>query len=148
MAILFKDGNVRKVSVGGIRVLPYLKYLRASKNRHGLHSPFAYTLLDAGINRQRGIPLLKRLQNYFGPDRVIVAEDYHEWVVMNGIQYMRDDNILYIKGIHKSNAAEAAWKAAVDNPNATLSIDLWEGGILSFSKDFKQKQHFVIRWKK
>jgi hypothetical protein len=41
---------------------------------------------------------------------------------------------------------EEAWKEIQQHPAVTLSIDLFFIGLVFFKKDFKAKQHFVIRF--
>ena len=41
---------------------------------------------------------------------------------------------------------EAAWENIKQDPAVTCSIDLFFIGIVFFRKEFKEKQHFVIRF--
>ncbi len=55
-------------------------------------------------------------------------------------------DIVAITGIHRSTADLSAWRALQAHPRVTLSIDLFSAGLLFFSPDFKEKQHFVLKY--
>lgn len=57
-----------------------------------------------------------------------------------------DDSIFIFDDIHWSTEMEEAWKAIKQHPSVTLTIDLFFIGLVFFKKDFKAKQHFVIRF--
>ena len=57
-----------------------------------------------------------------------------------------NDSILVIDDIHWSSEMEAAWENIKKDATVTCSIDLFFIGIVFFRKEFKEKQHFVIRF--
>jgi len=57
-----------------------------------------------------------------------------------------NDSILVFDDIHWSSEMEAVWETIKKNPAVTCSIDLFFIGIVFFRKEFKEKQHFVIRF--
>ncbi|HEV8080901.1 MAG TPA: class I SAM-dependent methyltransferase [Chitinophagaceae bacterium] len=57
-----------------------------------------------------------------------------------------DQSIFIFDDIHWSAEMEEAWKEIQQYPAVTLSIDLFFIGLVFFKKDFKTKQHFVIRF--
>ena len=57
-----------------------------------------------------------------------------------------NDSILVFDDIHWSSEMEAAWETIKNNAAVTCSIDLFFIGIILFRKEFKEKQHFVIRF--
>jgi len=57
-----------------------------------------------------------------------------------------NDSILVFDDIHWSSEMEAAWETIKKDPTVTCSIDLFFIGIVFFRKEFKEKQHFVIRY--
>jgi predicted O-methyltransferase YrrM len=57
-----------------------------------------------------------------------------------------NDSILVFDDIHWSSEMEAAWETIRKNAAVTCSIDLFFIGIVFFRKEFKEKQHFVIRF--
>jgi len=57
-----------------------------------------------------------------------------------------NDSILVFDDIHWSSEMEAAWETIKKDAAVTCSIDLFFIGIVFFRKEFKEKQHFVIRF--
>lgn len=57
-----------------------------------------------------------------------------------------NDSILVFDDIHWSSQMEAAWETIKNNAAVTCSIDLFFIGIVLFRKEFKEKQHFSIRF--
>jgi len=57
-----------------------------------------------------------------------------------------NDSILVFDDIHWSSEMEAAWETIKNNSAVTCSIDLFFIGIVFFRKEFKEKQHFTIRF--
>lgn len=57
-----------------------------------------------------------------------------------------NDSIFVFDDIHWSSEMEAAWEAIKNNAAVTCSIDLFFIGIVFFRKEFKEKQHFVVRF--
>lgn len=62
------------------------------------------------------------------------------------IPYLTEHSIVIVDDIHWSEGMEQAWEQIKGNPAATLSIDLFFIGLVFFRKDFKVKQHFVVRF--
>ena len=62
------------------------------------------------------------------------------------LKKISENSILIFDDIHWSAEMEAAWKQIQQHIAVTLSIDLFFIGIVFFKKDFKVKQHFVIRF--
>jgi predicted O-methyltransferase YrrM len=56
-----------------------------------------------------------------------------------------NDSILVFDDIHWSSEMEAAWETIKDHKAVRCSIDLFFIGIVLFRKEFKEKQHFVIK---
>src|SRR6186997_276041 len=57
-----------------------------------------------------------------------------------------NDSILVFDDIHWSSEMEAAWETIKNDAAVTCSIDLFFIGIVFFRKEFKEQQHFVIRF--
>src|SRR5258705_1378098 len=57
-----------------------------------------------------------------------------------------NDSILVFDDIHWSREMEAAWEIIKNNAEITCSIDLFFIGIVFFRREFKEKQHFSIRF--
>ena len=57
-----------------------------------------------------------------------------------------NDSILIFDDIHWSKEMEQAWETIKKHPSVRCSIDLFFIGIVLFRQEFKEKQHFVIRF--
>jgi predicted O-methyltransferase YrrM len=57
-----------------------------------------------------------------------------------------NDSIFVFDDIHWSSEMEAAWKTIKNNAAVSRSIDLFFIGIVFFRKEFKERQHFIIRF--
>ena len=57
-----------------------------------------------------------------------------------------NDSVLVFDDIHWSREMEAAWETIKNDSAVTCSIDLFFIGIVFFRKEFKEKQHFTVRF--
>lgn len=64
------------------------------------------------------------------------------------LPFVHDRSVIVLADIHWSADMERAWQAAQQMQAVTLSIDLFEIGILFFRPEIRQRQHFslVPRW--
>lgn len=67
---------------------------------------------------------------------------YFSWL----LPYVQPGSLFVFDDIHWSAEMEEAWHTIRLHPAVTCSIDLFFVGIISFSPDFKEKQHFSIRF--
>ncbi len=56
-----------------------------------------------------------------------------------------NESVFVFDDIHWSSGMEEAWKIICDHPSVTVSMDLFQLGIVFFRKEC-QKQHFVIKY--
>ena len=70
------------------------------------------------------------------------------YILENNISSRKFDksDIVVLLNIYKDKQKNATWKAALRNENVSLSIDLFEAGVLFYAKEFKIKQHFILRY--
>lgn len=59
---------------------------------------------------------------------------------------IHNDSVLVFDDIHWSRDMEAAWASIGGHPSVRCSIDLFFIGIVFFRQEFKEKQHFTIRF--
>ena len=119
------------------KTLQYLKYSIRANTRHGIHSPFVYDFIENVLRKTNRVDFMKSMKSHY-PDYTF-SDDFNNktdgyeqhWVVR--------------KNIHQSKSAHNQWKQLVANNNVHLSIDVFDYGLLCFSKDFKEKQHFVLK---
>ncbi len=57
-----------------------------------------------------------------------------------------NDSVLVFDDIHWSRDMEQAWKTIKKHPSVRCSIDLFFTGIVFFRQEFREKQHFSIRF--
>ena len=57
-----------------------------------------------------------------------------------------NDSILIFDDIHWSREMEQAWETIKHHPSVRCTIDLFFIGIVLFRQEFKEKQHFVVRF--
>jgi predicted O-methyltransferase YrrM len=57
-----------------------------------------------------------------------------------------NDSILVVDDIHWSREMEAAWETIRAHPQVRCSIDLFFTGLVFFREEFREKQHFSIRF--
>ena len=62
------------------------------------------------------------------------------------LQHSTNSTILIFDDIHWSAEMEAAWKQIKKHAKVTLTIDLFFIGLVFINTDFKEKQHFKIRF--
>lgn len=61
------------------------------------------------------------------------------------LPHIHNDTLLIFDDIHWSKGMEAAWKNIVQHEAVSCDIDLFYIGIVSFRKEFKEKQSFSVR---
>lgn len=61
------------------------------------------------------------------------------------LPYIHNDTLFVLDDIHWSPGMERAWKAIIQHPQVTVSVDLLRLGIVFFRKE-SPKEHFVIKY--
>ncbi|HEX7690950.1 MAG TPA: class I SAM-dependent methyltransferase [Sediminibacterium sp.] len=59
---------------------------------------------------------------------------------------LHEYSILVFDDIHWSREMEQAWETIREQPEVTMTIDLFFIGLVFFRKEHKEKQHFIIRF--
>jgi hypothetical protein len=162
--------------------IEYLKYRWGAKNRHGVHSPFAYAFVELIENRHTVAPadisipwpcevdarhdaLVKRVVSYYAYNNILQvsaqrgtakAQEYdlllfgckpEEWLDMlhNNAQLIGDGSAVILTGIHRAEIHTTAWEALCADSGVRMSMDLFDIGLLFFRKEFKTRQHFILK---
>ena len=71
-----------------------------------------------------------------------------DWVRMfnKHIPYLKNNSGILVDGIHKTKRHTTKWHRLCKHPKVLMSIDLYGVGLLFFRKEFKEKQHFVLKY--
>lgn len=56
------------------------------------------------------------------------------------------DNVVFVAGIHDSKVHSQEWQKLCNSTIVRMSIDLHKVGLLFFKKEFKEQQHFVLKY--
>ena len=62
------------------------------------------------------------------------------------LQKSTNDTILVFDDIHWSSEMEEAWAAVKNHPSVLCTVDIFFLGFVFFRQEFKEKQHFVVRF--
>ncbi|MBU3715006.1 MAG: class I SAM-dependent methyltransferase [Ferruginibacter sp.] len=68
--------------------------------------------------------------------------NYFNWI----LEHSNDYTIMVFDDIYWSKEMEEAWESIKKHESVTLSIDLFFIGLIFLRKEFKVKQHFIIRY--
>ncbi len=60
--------------------------------------------------------------------------------------HLKNNSCVMVAGIHKTKRHTAKWLRLCKHPKVLMSIDLYGVGLLFFRKEFKEKQHFVLKY--
>ena len=94
------------------------------------------------LNREIQLLAFNRRVLAQAEDRKIPTLDYFEQILLSS----NEETIFIFDDIHWSKEMEEAWEIIKQHTAVSLSIDLFFIGIVFLKKDFKVKQHFVIRF--
>lgn len=62
------------------------------------------------------------------------------------LPHINNDSIVVFDDIHWSKEMEQAWETIKSDPTVRCTVDLFFIGIVFFRQEFKEKQHFVVRF--
>lgn len=143
----------------------YIKYRLKAKTRHGVHSPFVYGFIekvlhqkgnsdniplsvkeDASLLQNKYRCLLTSIDNYCEPSAIHIALITNVTKLAEQIPHLNSNAVVVVTAIYSSPANAAAWIQLHSDAHVKLSIDIYGAGLLFFKKEFKEKQHFVLKY--
>lgn len=81
-------------------------------------------------------------------DLLFIDGDHREEALMRYVEQClarrSESSVFVIADIHWSNDMERAWSRLCALPEVTLSVDLYQLGLLFFRQEFREKQHVAI----
>jgi len=82
------------------------------------------------------------------PDMLLINSEPNTWLNLPDeyAPLLKNESVIVITGIHKTAAHTGAWKKLAANDKVSMSIDLYGIGLLLFKEEFKEKQHFVLKY--
>ena len=126
--------------------IEYIKYRLKARNRHGIHSPFVYELIDKCLLSGDSDLYGERLPAYFGKEHLVLLKaDPGKWKEQSAA--LNNERVLIVPGIHRTPQHTEQWDALVADERILLTIDLFDAGLLINRDEFKEKQHFILKTK-
>jgi hypothetical protein len=116
--------------------------------------PAKYARLLSYIKDKRGYQQLNSLtagsDTSISPCSMVVITENNpgKWLQLfnNHLKELKADCVIAIPGIHKSKRHDKKWKLLYTHPKILMSIDLYGIGLIFFRPEFKEKQHFVLKY--
>lgn len=131
-------------------ILAYFRYRKMAKTRHGVHSPFVYRFIEKVLRDRSPQPLLDKLSEFFDEDNVLILDEKYpgRWMDAYGelLRKMRSSTVIIVPKIHKSKYHTQGWNSLRNRSEVKMSIDLYRYGLLLYRDEFKEKQHFVLKY--
>lgn len=127
-------------------IVELLKYKWKAKGRYGIHSPFVYSLVDVGLKGRGSAE--QKIRKYFKGYRILLINTSPgNWSAQfeSYLPQVTDNVMIWIHNIHQTKQHTVVWTQIYKNSSVSLSLDLYDFGLLFFNKDIKEKQHFVLK---
>lgn len=134
-----------------------LVFLLCAKNQYNIQSPFLFELytevIAARLDDKRCAALGIGRRDRYGQLRYKLANHYQARPATEHAELPGADDVLLmadgslaalVRRPHHSRECERRWKETVKDPAVTLSVDLYDVGLLFTSKKLS-KQHFLLR---
>ncbi len=79
---------------------------------------------------------------------LLISAEPRVWIRLFNRHFplMPGDSCIIIADIHKTRRHTGKWNRICNHPKVRMSIDLYGAGVIFFRTDFKEKQHFVLRY--
>ena len=133
-----------------------LEYIVCAKTQYDIQSPFVYDLYENVLLPKLDRAALARLglsrHDKFGQLRYKIADHYGATAAENSAALRGADTVLatgegligLVRRPHRDKGSEQEWQKIFKEPDVTLSVDLFDAGLVFTSKRLS-RQHFVFR---
>lgn len=84
-----------------------------------------------------------------GKDIIIITEKNPGlWLQLfnKHLPELKSDCVIAVPGIHTTKRHSLKWKRLYTHPKILMSIDLYGLGLIFFKPEFKEKQHFILKY--
>ena len=81
-------------------------------------------------------------------DMLVINGEPGAWSALfdENLRLLKNESLVVVGGIHKTAAHSSSWKKLIAHNHVRMSIDLYGIGLLLFKKEFKELQHFVLKY--
>lgn len=134
-----------------------LQYILSAKNQYNIQSPFVFDLYENVLSPKVGRTMLAQMgiprADHFAQLRYKLADHYHATECTSTATLRGTDALLQchdgsliglVRRPHASRNSEQQWEQLFKEPEVTLSVDLFDAGLLFTSKHLA-KQHLLFR---
>lgn len=133
-----------------------LEYIVCAKTQYNIQSPFVYDLYENVLLPKLDRAALTRLglsrRDKFGQLCYKIADHYGATATGNSAALRGADTVLatdegligLVRRPHRDKGSEQEWQKLFKEPDVTLSVDLFDAGLVFTSKHLS-RQHFVLR---
>ena len=82
------------------------------------------------------------------PSMFLINTEPGTWLnlLAENIQLLQNDSMIVVSDIHKTTAHSSAWRKLATYNHVRMSIDLFGIGVLLFKQEFKERQHFTLKY--
>lgn len=133
----------------------YLKLIYKIMKYFGTEEVFYYATFEGAsrlyqFNPKRGF-VFKEYRDEL-PEHIemlwIEHPDVAKWTeaAIGNLNRLIPSGMVILSNIHKTEEASKTWEAMHSRSEVTLSLDIYRIGLLFFKNEFKEKQHFVLKY--
>ena len=93
---------------------------------------------------------LQPLESYQSDCMLFILKNPHAWASLYGMygHTLTTNSMMIAADIHESSEHSKTWEAFHSIKKISLSLDVYYFGLLFFKDAFKEKQHFVLKYKR